>query len=167
MLFLIRFIGMFFLLFSGFVFSSVHSVNNNINIGHVNGTFSNGHLLIKANVSASSIFYFSDVNGINKINVLKVVDSKFLDKSDGTLTIRGTHTQGNGVNLQSTVKIETFINNLKVNLVHESSGNDIYIYLPDYYKSIELKVAEPIEIILPTNYRGDLKVNFNVDGWKI
>lgn len=87
--------------------------------------------------------------------------------SDGTLYLMVRQTIPDvQPDATATVKVTLWIDGKKAPAIFTQQGTDVLIDVPSAQKQVELRSDTPMQLLVPANYRGELRVAMNIEGWQ-
>ncbi|HDI3023711.1 DUF5462 family protein [Cronobacter dublinensis] len=132
-------------------------------MGVVNGQVQ-GNSVVKVNRTLpESVLFHADKNdGLPEKLVIRNAESRVATTGSLWVTVRQSPLP-NGGEAKATVKTALIIDGKKMLANAAQHGNDVVIDVPKAEQSIQLRTDEPIELQIPANYRGEVKVEVQIE----
>ncbi|KAF6590706.1 DUF5462 family protein [Cronobacter sp. EKM101R] len=132
-------------------------------LGVVNGQVQ-GNSVVKVNrtLPESVLFQVDKNDGLPEKLVIRNAESRMATGGSLWVTVRQSPLP-NGGEAKATVKTALIIDGKKMPANAAQHGNDVVIDVPKAAQSIQLRTAEPIELQIPANYKGAIKVELQIE----
>ncbi|EGL7863229.1 fimbrial protein [Escherichia coli] len=132
-------------------------------LGVVNGLVQ-GNSVVKVNRTLPEpVLFHADKNdGLPEKLVIRNAGSRMATGGSLWVTVRQAPIP-NGGEAKATVKTALIIDGKKIPGNAAQHGNDVVIDVPKAEQSIQLRTDEPIELQIPANYKGEIKVELQIE----
>lgn len=133
-------------------------------LGVINGQVQGNNVVkVTRTLSKPEIFKSDDVDNLPHYLLIRNADIRNASDGMSHITVRQPIT-GGGSDASVTLKTALVVDGQRVSIFPEKRGEDVYITIPKATKQVALRTDSPIELELPANYRGNIKVEVQIEG---
>lgn len=133
------------------------------NLGVLNGQHQGGGVVKISRTLVDPVFYRLDLRAEKKEYIV-IKDAIAKNISNGGVSV----TVGNELptlmqKAYITLNVKMYIDSKIAPVKFNNRGNDIVIDIPFGYESLELRSDSPVELQIPSNYKGKVNVTMNIE----
>lgn len=143
--------------------SPIDIITTPIDLGIVNGEVINQKIKIEKSLNNPILISVKQQDYKKPLQQLTIKNAVLTYQSSNELVLTVSSPLSHVISMQSQVALGLWINGQRINITGEQVGNDVKIDLLPNYKTLELRVIKPVEMVLPKDYRGEFKYSIDIE----
>ncbi len=133
-------------------------------LGVLNGQVKDNSVVKVRRTLPEPVLFRADKNdGLPERIVIRNAEGRTSSGGSHWVTLRETTIQKNAA-AKVTIKMSLIVDGKKMPIVSSQRGQDLVIEVTGASDTIEIRTDEPVELEVPANYRGNIKMEVQIEG---
>ncbi len=133
-----------------------------MSLGIVNGDVINDSLTIERSLSNPVLLSVTQEELDGSLRSLLINQAKLITNQKGNITVM-VNSLVQGGKIETVMTVGVWLDGKKVEVLGKTQGSDVNINVSTLFKTLEVRVLEPLKIQLPKSYRGPFDFSFDIE----